>query len=295
MEPNEPLEIEIQHDQKIKFETVIGILVLVILVLGAIIWYLLARHVLPPMSGEPTATTTPQTQTGNETTGDLSESATYYDITAKYPASTPLGSLTDAQPNARAVNIMKQWELDTIAQFKKDGNFAHLSHDDVQMLGLDQRKETLDISYTSARGDGTISYIFVVTADTLGAHPNTVYKTFVFDAKTGTQMSLSNLFAPGTSYLTELSTKSRALLPALISKSEGISVKDMDTGMLNDGTKPTTENFSNWYLDGSNLVIIFPPYQVAAYAAGTQKLSIPLSSFKSLKANTRVNDFGTVY
>lgn len=290
MEPNEqPLEIEIQHDKTVRFETIIVILVLIILALGGIIWYLLARHVLPPLVGGPTATSTPQTGQTAQAAGDLSEHGQYYDINAKYPATTAL-------PNAQGVNAMKQWEQDTIAQFKKDGNFANLTPNDVHIMGLGpNNKESLDISYVSASGSGTISYTFTVTEDTLGAHPNTTYKTFVFDSKTGARMSLSDLFAPGNAYLTELSTKSRALLPAVIAKSEGISVKNVDAGMLNDGTKPTADNFADWYLDGSNLVLIFPPYQVAAYAAGTQRLSIPLSSFKTLKANTNVNDFGTVY
>jgi hypothetical protein len=64
--------------------------------------------------------------------------------------------------------------------------------------------------------------------------------------------------------------------------------------MLNAGTSAKAENFKDWYVDGTNLVIVFPPYAVAAYAAGAQTLTIPFSQLTSLKANTKVNDFGVI-
>ncbi len=64
--------------------------------------------------------------------------------------------------------------------------------------------------------------------------------------------------------------------------------------MLNSGTTAKVENFQDWYIDGTSLVIIFPPYQVAAYAAGEQTVTIPFSQLTALKVNTQVNDFGVI-
>jgi hypothetical protein len=50
------------------------------------------------------------------------------------------------------------------------------------------------------------------------------------------------------------------------------------TGLLfEEGFAPTEENFQNWYLDGDTLVIQIPPYQVAAYVAGSFEVRIPLA------------------
>lgn len=292
----ESLEEEVRHDKVVNNEVLIGTLGIIILVLLGVIGYLALRTHVPSPGGENAQTAT-STVLGNDP-GKIVEHATYYDISAAYPVTTPLASLSDAQPNARAVNAMKQYVLDQIAQFKSQGNFDHLTHDDIQMMQLDQRKELLNITYRQASGNGDVSYVFTMSEDTLGAHPNTTYKTFVFDGKTGTQLSIKDLFAPGADYLVTLSMKTRALLPAIIAKSEGVSQKSIDTNMMLSGTTAAEENFADWYVEGTDLVIIFAPYQVAPYAAGPQTVRIPIAQLggaKATNANTRVNDFGTLY
>jgi hypothetical protein len=295
MEPTEPtLQEEVAHDKVVmRTEYIIGGLVILVLILAGVIWYMATHPTSAPVPSETMATSTPSTPTAGNT-GSLNESGAYYEITAKYPTATPIATAGSVEANAKAVDVMKQFEVNAIAEFKKQGNFANLSHDDVQMMGLDQRKESLRIAYEAHTGSGTVSYVFTIVEDTLGAHPNTTYQTFTFNTKTGTVLSLSDLFAPGASYLTTLSNKTRALLPAAIAKREGISAASVDKTMLNSGTTAKAENFQNWYTEGTNLVIIFPPYQVAAYAAGTQTVSIPFSQLTSLKANTKVNDFGVI-
>jgi hypothetical protein len=258
----------------------------IIAILGvAIVWYM-ASHPAPV-----SAPTTTQGGTAASTpaspSASLDEHAAYYDITAAYPASTPLKALPGGADVA-AVALMKQWELDTISQFKTDGNFANLSHDDVQMMGLDQNKESLNITYTVTTGARTISYLFTTNEDTHGAHPNTFYHSFSFDTQNGNNLVLGSLFSPTSDYLTALSKAARAALPAVIAKAEGMTAADVDAGMLKDGTAPAPDNFANFMIDGKNLMIIFAPYQVAPYSAGTQRLSIPLSSLSGiLKAEYR--------
>lgn len=261
----------------------IVVLVIAVLVLGTLgfLWYR-NEHPAPFQNAEQAGLAT-TTASFSDQPQSLNEDATYYVITASYPGATPLPA-----GGTGAVATMKQFELDTIAQFKKDGNFANLTHDDIQMLGLDERKETLDISYKTFVSPHAVSYLYTVTADTLGAHPNTVYRTFAFDTRTGSPLSLASVFAPSTDYLSLLSSTSRRLLPAVIAKNESVSTKDVDPSMLSAGTSAKADNFENWYLDGTNLVLVFAPYQVAPYAAGTQVLAIPLSSFgDSLSAEYR--------
>lgn len=208
--------------------------------------------------------------------GSYVENAPYYNIEIYYATSTPLLASAGAAADAAAVARMRSFISETIAQFKKDGNFANLTEKDIQVMGYDQgRKQTLQIPYIIALAPHTLAYIYTVYVDTLGAHGNMYFRTFNFNASTGAYLSLGDIFLPRSPYLETLSTKSRALLPAVIGQAA-------DTGMIVGGTGPEEANFANFFLDNSNLVIVFPPYQVAAYAAGPQTLRIPLSDLASI-------------
>lgn len=205
------------------------------------------------------------------------EHTDYYDITTDYATSTPLLTTAGAQADANARSVMLSFVRDTVNAFKKDGNFDNLSAEDIKMLGFDQgRKYVLEIGYELKSSPKTISYVYSIGTDTLGAHGNMYYKTFTFGLKTGKLLSLGDLFS-GTTYLNTLSTITRAKLPGEIG--EFTDKKDIE-----EGTTPQEENFANFYLDTNALVLLFPPYQVAAYAAGPQELKIPKSELTILKA-----------
>ena len=55
-----------------------------------------------------------------------------------------------------------------------------------------------------------------------------------------------------------------------------------DPDWLKSGAGPSWSNFQDFLLLPDTLVIRFPPYQVAAYAAGDQKVEIPLSKLSGL-------------
>ncbi|MFZ1075507.1 MAG: RsiV family protein [Minisyncoccia bacterium] len=205
-----------------------------------------------------------------------SENAKYYDIAANYASTTPLLTTAGALADATARSTMYGFIRDTIVQFKTDGNFDKLTSDDVKAMGFDQgRKEKLQIVYMISSSPRTVSYIFTITTDTLGAHPNTAFRTFTFDTKTGAELSLSDIFAPGSNYLDTLSTISRTQLPTIIGP-------DADTTFIANGTTPNDSNFANFFVDNSSLVFLFPPYQVAPYAAGPQTLPIALSQLSGI-------------
>lgn len=230
------------------------------------------------VSNVPTASTTPQaaTSTAPASEAHITEHATYYDIDLAYPSSTPLASVS-AEANANAVAVMRAAMQSTADQFKKDGNFANLTPKDVQMMRLDQQKESLGAQYKTYTGDHTVSYVFTIFEDTHGAHPNTFYQTFTFDTHTGTQLSLTDVL-PSGSTLTTLSDIAKAQLPAIIASHEQVPAADVDMDYLATGSAPKPENYQDWYIDGAKLVIVFPPYQVGPYALGTVELPIPLSS-----------------
>ncbi|MES2225603.1 MAG: DUF3298 domain-containing protein [Patescibacteria group bacterium] len=251
---------------------VTGILIVVFLAL--IIWYM-ASHPAPVALPPSIATTTAPAQMtpADKTVIDLQK---YYEIRAKYPLTVPL-----KEGGLAAQQTMEAYVGDQIASFKSDSKLDSLTPQDIQVQGLDRgNKYALTIAYTTHKSPSTLSYDYEIFSDTLGAHPNTYYKTFTFDSGTGQLLTIADLFTPGTKYLDLLSTRARADLPAIISKqSDGGGANTDD---IQYGTAPKVESFQNFYIEDGKLVIVFAPYQVGPYVLGTVLLPIPLSSLKDV-------------
>ncbi len=208
--------------------------------------------------------------------GGYSEHTKYYNITASYATSTPLLKSAGALADATARSLILGFVRDTIQNFKTAGNFANLTSEDIKMLGFDKgRKETLQITYRVASSAHTVSYIFTIYQDTLGAHGNTFFRAATFNAKTGVPLTLADIFSPSTTYLNTLSSISRAKLPGIIGQGADIT-------FIKNGTEPKKENFQSFFLENKNFVILFAPYAVAPYSSGSQTLRIPLSQLSSI-------------
>jgi hypothetical protein len=207
---------------------------------------------------------------------EVTETGEYYDIEASYPSGTPLSEKVSPMANERAVTTLRSFIDGEIRRFKENGNFESLSETDIAMLGYeDGRKQALQISYEEYLSSHTVSYVFTLYQDTLGAHGNTFFRTFVFDLSTGEGRILRDVFQAESAFLETISQLSRNALIASLGESA-------DTGMIDQGTTPYEDNFQAWYLDGDAFVILFPPYQVAPYSAGRQKVEIPLSELASV-------------
>lgn len=240
--------------------TILGILAVLAAVLLS--WYALTRPVSPA----------PVQEEGPEISS-YTEDEEYYTIEAHWPARTSLPG--DGDP--AAVLLMKNWVQDTILEFKKNGNYAALTPEDIEMQGFAEgRLHALDISYFTSASPRTVSYVFSVYLDTGGAHPNGYYQTFVFDTETGAYLSLADAFAAGSSYLETLSRVSREKLPGVIGEFA-------DTEYIASGTTPEEANFETFYFDGDDLVLLFSPYQVGPWALGPVVLPIPSSELTGLK------------
>lgn len=279
---NNPVRVRYHDDMEpSSFKPIpVIIAVAVLLLAGVGVFYVLTRPVgnpSPTLSG-PGAPFTEQTET-------LSKKGTYYTIQATYPTTTRLVRTAGKSADNAAALILKNFVEQEAARFI-DTNITGLKPEDIQVMGLGgERIYTLDIGFDAHEGGNTVSYVFHMYADTLGAHPNAYYRTFTFDAKTGEALTLEDLFVPGTPYLETLSKESRALLKVQMQK---VSGEEPDVEMLQDGTTPDADNFQNFYLDGNDLVLMFPPYQAAPYVFGLQEARIPRTELvKTLRAEYR--------
>lgn len=206
----------------------------------------------------------------------FTEHGQYYDIVVDYATSTPLVATAGPAKDAAARSMMYGFIRDTVGEFKRNGNFSNLSKKDIEMMGYaDGRRQTLQVGYQEASAPRTVSYIYTIYLDTLGAHGNTYFHTFTFDKKTGAPLKLGDLFTPNASYLQTLSTLARARLPRAMG--EYAVLRDIE-----QGTTPEEANFENFYLENGDFVLLFPPYQVAAYAAGPQIVKIPRTELAAI-------------
>ena len=204
--------------------------------------------------------------------GPFTEKAPYYTIAVNYPTTTPLS----AAANQAALQTMRSYLAGQVAEFKTQGNFNNLTQKDIQMMGYSRgRKETLQVNYLIASSAHTVSYIYTDYLNTLGAHDNLFFKTFTFDTATGKLLSLGDIFQGGSTYLQKLSTLARAQLASSLGAGA-------DPQMLANGTMPQESSFQNFFFDNSDFVLLFSPYQVAAYTAGPQTVRLPVSDLQSV-------------
>lgn len=199
------------------------------------------------------------------------EDASYYTIAAYYPATTTL----PAEADAKARLAIEQALAERIAEFKRNGDFENLTEEDVRIQGLGpDRKYALVMEYKTYSAPGYVSYVYTVYEDTLGAHPNSYFLTLVFD-ESGAQTELAQVLANNPNGLEELSLVVSNQVVEEYRRRAG--VEDGTDAIFAEGLSPTKDNYRNFYLDGEDLVILFPPYQVAAYAAGSFEARTPLA------------------
>ena len=258
-----------------KQKAVISAVVLGLIILGLAVWYMATTPPKPLPVGQVPEEQVPEGAFRKEVTTD---EGPYHTAIAAYPAETPLKSSAGVEADARAVSLLSSFVTGQIADFKARAGFETMTAEDIQMLGFDQgRKYALELDFEVSEGPKTISYVYTIYEDTLGAHPNGYYRTFTFDKATGAELMLGDILTGN--YLARLSELSRAKLPAIIAEKSGA---EANIEYIESGTTATPENFQNFAIQADTLVLIFPPYQVGPYALGTQFVEIPLSEIADM-------------
>jgi len=104
------------------------------------------------------------------------------------------------------------------------------------------------------------------------AHPGLYSITLNYDLGQVKELALSDLFLPNSNYLEVISN----YCVAELSKQPFFDVP------FSEGAQPTSENYRNWNITADGLVITFDEYQVAPYAAGPQKVTVPFSELQAV-------------
>jgi hypothetical protein len=231
----------------------IGVALLAIL---AVVFGFWASKLPAPSSGteQSQATSTPA----------YTEETEFYIIEAEYPPGAPAAVKADLD---RRIVVFK-------AQVRE-----MLTQDEQARLRETGVKYALGLEYQTFASAGYTSYLYTVYEDMGGAHPNGYFATYVFDPA-GTQVQLADLFKADTYWLDELSRLVSAQVTAELKRRT--NEDDVSTSLFAEGLAPKVENFSNFILDGEQLVIFIPPYQVASWAAGAFEVRIHESELRGL-------------
>lgn len=132
-------------------------------------------------------------------------------------------------------------------------------------------KNSYALDYRVVEAPETTSIIFTASEYTGGAHGNIRIRTLNY-TNDGEEISIGSLFTPGSDYLSQISEISRAKLKKEMNDKEQFP-------WIDEGTTATSDNFDAFYLkDENTLTIIFQPYQVAAWVAGTPEIEIDLQN-----------------
>jgi peptidoglycan-N-acetylglucosamine deacetylase len=215
--------------------------------------YVLFTRPLPagPASAPVATSTLPETAAADRRT--VTEETDMWSVKVIYPV---LG-------NAKADAALDATVQGIIAEFKANAT-------DLSKLPGEPKptwKNELRIEYLTSHFSKDIPSVRLdVFEFTGGAHPNHASVTRTFDLRSGKELKLADVFRAGTNYLSQLSQISREELAR--------SMPDADLEMLRTGTAPRDENFQSFTLDEQGMRLIFDPYQVAPYAAGTQEVYV---------------------
>jgi hypothetical protein len=99
------------------------------------------------------------------------------------------------------------------------------------------------------------------------AHPGSYSMTMNYDLGRGRELTLGDLFLPGSNYLEAISEYCIAKL----------SRQPFFDGAFTTGANPTAENYRNWNITPEGLMFTFDTYQVAPGAAGPQTVVVPFN------------------
>jgi uncharacterized protein YecT (DUF1311 family) len=190
---------------------------------------------------------------------NISATAKTYSLSIDYPAT-----------GVKAID-------DVLARYAKDQAAADKDvdeGDESQHNG--DRPYDFATTFEIARNDARVfSVVFTEYSDTGGAHPNTNLAAFNFLMPDGALVYLPEL-VDGQRGIAQVSKIVVADLNKRIGGPDGMS----DADWIRRGAGARATNFAVFVLEPRQIHIFFPPYQVAAYAAGPQEAKVPLVALK---------------
>jgi hypothetical protein len=194
---------------------------------------------------------------------EFKEAGKGFEIKARYPEATGV----TGTPSLKKFNgIVKRAVDDEVKNFKKE------FQENQEYLKERKMPCDLHLDYTMAHNNEVaISVIFSGGFFVGGAHPSPIFHSIFYDIKKEKECTFRDLFTQGSPYLKKVSeTCTRDLK------------KTLGAQFTEEGAAAKEAHFNVFYITKEGLTLIFPPYQVACYAAGPQQVIIPFEELKGL-------------
>lgn len=212
----------------------------------------------PTENTQPDTTIEPETNNEGEVqTLAITEEENTYTINVQYPQ---LVGLSELNENLKTMALIEVNAFkDQMADLEIDEEIEN------EFLG-----STLEGNYEIYRNDAIIFsvaheyYVYISGA----AHPNTYTATFNWDFEK--EIEWVDVISGDQDIPLILSEMVKPRLYEMLETDENV-VDDW----IEEGAGPDAANFDNFTITSESIVIYFDPYEVAAYAAGPQKVEIP--------------------
>ena len=174
-----------------------------------------------------------------------------------------------------------QFAKDAIDQFVRESRITFMTPLAGDDFYYSPGPLSLDITYETFQFSPTVTSVqFNIYEYTGGAHPNSYYRTFLFDMEQQYALTLDDLFIEGSNPLATIFPLVQADLQTQL---DAMDIP-ADAVWIDEGTGTVPENYQNFVLTSDSLIFLFPPYQVAPYAVGPLTVTIPLSNLNGILA-----------
>jgi hypothetical protein len=176
-----------------------------------------------------------------------------YSIEVAYPVWTA--------PLDRANEPARKLVMAEVQTFK-----SHYKEMDVEDRGPDL-KASLDLDFEVRESNPSIlTVLYSGSAFLGGAHPNPFYAVQLLSLKDGRTVSLASCFRPNSPWLQTLAQECRRELKR----------QKTELGPWHaEGTAPKASNYRLAMPEANGIRVMFAPYQIAPYAAGTIEVMVP--------------------
>lgn len=207
------------------------IIVIVVLLLAAGLYFFLPEPTQAPTQDGPIITNVPQVS-----------SESFREDTDRYVINISIPEISGDQAFLELRNDI-QMRVEDFRSFATDYD------------GVVTAPWVLDIEVEEIESDTLVSYVVNWYEYAGGAHGNIVVTSYNYKKDTGEKITLENVVTS----LDHLYT-----FAALADKELTVDYPEGSSG-------ENPENWNTWYADNESVTFIFSPYQIAAYAVGTQK------------------------
>lgn len=202
----------------------------------------------------------------------LEEKTDLYEIHAEFP--------TFSQADRDFNEKIKKTVLDSIESFKLN----LVAQDNIKSASTSEAPFTYASSWTPDQvNKKVISFVQNTSFYTGGAHGSRELYTFTYDIEKEKEIFLEDVFKGASRYLDRISQYAVNDLQSQLATQAGV---EPNIEMIRSGTSPVQKNYSKFTLNPNGMITFyFDEYQVAPFAAGEQKIVMPISFILTQKNN----------